>query len=113
MGAIPEDEEDSLLSTRKRKKRSSDRKQALAATKRGLSGKWVVLGLAGLAIAAGIFIYHLRYTNTDNATATQSVEAESNKVSSPSRDDVFRKMIGSWRRVDGGYIIDIQRIDAN
>jgi len=106
-------DEESLLSTRKRNKRPSDRKQALASTKRGLSGKWVVLGLAGLAIAAGIFIYHLRYTNTDNATVTQSVEAESNKVSSPSKDDVFRKMIGSWRRVDGGYIIDIQRIDAN
>ena len=106
-------DEESLLSSRKRKKRSSDRKPTLASTKRGLSGKRMVLGLAGLAIAAGIFIYHLQYTNTDNATVTQSVEAESNKVTSLSKDDVFRNLIGSWRRVDGGYIIDIQRIDAN
>jgi len=113
LSAIPENEEESLLSTRQRKKRPSDRKQALASTKRGLSGKWVVLGLAGLALAAGIFIYHVQYTNTENATATQSVEAESNKITSPSKDDVFRKLIGSWRRVDGGYIIDIQRIHAN
>jgi len=101
------------LSTRKKKKRPSDRKQALASTKRGLSGKWVVLGLAGLAIAGGIFIYHLRNANIDNATVTQSVEAESNKVTSPSKDNAFRNLIGSWRRVDGGYIIDIRRIGAN
>jgi hypothetical protein len=69
--------------------------------------------LAGLAVAAGILIYHFRYANTDKATITQSVEAKGNKVTSPSKDDLFRNLIGSWRRVDGGYIIDIRRINAN
>jgi hypothetical protein len=73
----------------------------------------MVLGLAGLAIAASIFIYNFRYTHTDSETVTQSLKAESNKVTLPTKDDVFSNLIGSWRRVDGGYIIDIHRIDAN
>jgi hypothetical protein len=73
----------------------------------------VVLGLAGLAVAAGSFIYHFRYANTDKATITQSVEAKGKNVTSPSRDDLFRNLIGSWHRVDGGYIIHIRGINAN
>ena len=101
------------MSTLKKKKRPSGRKTTPAATKSGLWGRWVILGLAGLAVAAGILIYHFRYANTDKATITQSVEAKGKKVTSPSRDDLFRNLIGSWRRVDGGYIIDIRRIDTN
>ena len=86
---------------------------APASKKRGLSAKWVILGLAGLAVVAGIFIYHFRYANTDSAKATQSVEAKGNRATSPSGDNAFKKLIGSWRRLDGGYIIDIRRIDAN
>ena len=106
-------DEESFLSTRKKKKRPSGRTATPAATKRGLWGRWVILGLAGLAVAAGIFIYHFRYANTDKATITQSVEARGNKATSLSRDDAFRDLVGRWRRVDGGYIIDIRRIGAN
>ena len=101
------------MSTRKKKKRPSGRTATPASTKRGLWGRWVILGLAGLTVAAGIFIYHFRYANTDKATITQSVEAKDNKATSLSKDDAFRDLVGSWRRVDGGYIIDIRRIDTN
>ena len=101
------------MSTRKKKKRPSVRKAAPASQKRGRSAKWVILGLAGVAVGAGILIYHLRYANTDKATITQSAEAKGKKATSLSKDDAFRDLIGSWRRVDGGYIIDIRRIDAN
>jgi len=101
------------LSTRKKKKRPSVRKAAPASQKRGRSAKWVILGLAGVAVGAGILIYHLRYANTDSTQATQSVEAKGNRATSPSGDNAFKKLIGSWRRLDGGYIIDIRRIDAD
>jgi hypothetical protein len=101
------------LSTRKNKKRPSGRKAAPAATKGGISAKWVILGLAGLAVVAGIFIYHFRYANTDSTKATQSAEAKGDRAASPSGNNAFKKLIGSWRRVDGGYVIDIRRIDAD
>jgi hypothetical protein len=106
-------DEESFLSTRKKKKRPYGRKATPASNKRGVLGRWVVLGLAGLTVAAGTFIYYVRYANTDKAKITQSVEAKGNKATSLSRDDAFRDLVGSWRRVDGGYIIDIQRIGAN
>jgi hypothetical protein len=101
------------LSTWKKKKQPSGRKVTPASKKRVLSAKWVILGLAGVAVAAGILIYHLRYANTDSTKASQSVEAKGNRATSPSGDNAVKKLIGSWRRLDGGYIIDILRIDAD
>ena len=101
------------MSTRKKKKRPFGRKATPASKKRGLSAKWVILGLAGVAVAAGILIYHLRYANTDSTKASQSAEAKGDRATSPSGDNAFKKLIGSWRRLDGGYIIDIRRIDAD
>ena len=69
--------------------------------------------MAGVAVAAGILIYHLRYANTDSTKASQSVEAKGNRATSPSGDNAVKKLIGSWRRLDGGYISDILRIDAD
>ena len=101
------------MSTWKKKKQPSGRKVTPASKKRVLSAKWVILGLAGVAVAAGILIYHLRYANTDSTKASQSVEAKGNRATSPSGDNAVKKLIGSWRRLDGGYIIDILRIDAD
>ena len=101
------------MSTRKRKKQLSSRKPAQTSSTRGISAKWVILGLAGLAVVAGIFIYHFRYANTDSTKATQPVEAKGDRATSPSGDDAFKNLIGRWRRVDGGYIIEIRLIDAN
>ena len=67
----------------------------------------------GLAIAAGIFLYYSQYADSRQATATTSGESSSEKVELPLKDDQFRNLIGRWRRVDGGYIIDIRRIGAN
>ena len=101
------------MSTRKKKKSNSGRKLAPASTKRGFPGIWVVLGSVGLAIAAGIFLYHFRYTDSHQATATTSGESSSEQAISTLKADQFRNLIGRWRRVDGGYIIDIRRIGAN
>jgi hypothetical protein len=100
------------LSTRKKKKRPVSRKPAPASSKKRFPVIWVVLGSVGLAIAAGIFLYYLRYADSRQATATTSGESSSEKAAS-TIDDQFRNLIGRWRRVDGGYIIDIRRIDAN
>jgi hypothetical protein len=101
------------LSTRKKKKRNTGRKPAPASSKRRFPVIWVVLGSVGLAIAASIFLYHFRHTDLHQATATTSEESSSEKVASTLKDIQFGNLIGRWRRVDGGYIIDIRRIGAN
>jgi hypothetical protein len=72
-----------------------------------------VLGSVGLAIAAIIFLYHLRHTDSHQANASKTQESSSEKVALPLKNDQFGNLIGRWRRVDGGYIIDIRRIGAN
>jgi hypothetical protein len=101
------------LSTRKKKKRHVSRKPAPTSSKRRFPVIWVVLGSVGLAIAASIFLYHLRYADSRQATATTSGESSSEKAASTLKDIQFGNLIGRWRRVDGGYIIDIRRIGAN
>jgi hypothetical protein len=101
------------LSTRKKKKRPVSRKPAPASSKKRFPVIWVVLGSVGLAIAAGIFLYYLRYADSRQATATTSGESSSEKAASTLKDIQFGNLIGRWRRVDGGYIIDIRRIGAN
>jgi len=101
------------LGTRKKKKRNTGRKPAVASSKRRFPVIRVVLGLVGLAILASIFFYHFRYTDSLQATATKSGESSSEKAISALKANQFSNLIGRWRRVDGGYIIDIRRIDAN
>jgi hypothetical protein len=97
----------------KKKKRNSGRKPAPTSSKRRFPVIWVVLGSVGLAIAAGIFLYHSRHTDSSQANATKSGESSSEKAISTLKADQFRNLIDRWRRVDGGYIIEIRRIDAN
>ncbi len=101
------------MSTRKKKKRHVSRKPAPTSSKRRFPVIWVVLGSVGLAIAAGIFLYYLQYADSRQATATTSGESSSEKVASTLKDIQFGNLIDRWRRVDGGYIIDIRRIGAN
>ena len=101
------------MSTRKKKKRHVSRKPVPASSIKRFPVIWVVLGSVGLAIAAGIFLYYLRYADSRQATATTSGESSSEKAISTLKADQFGNLIGRWRRVDGGYIIDIRRIGAN
>ena len=101
------------MSTRRKKRRHVSRKPAPTSSKRRFPVIWVALGSVGLAIAAGIFLYYLQSADSHQATATTAGESSSEKVALPLKDDQFRNLIGRWRRVDGGYIIDIRRIGAN
>jgi len=98
---------------RKEKKRNTGRKPATRSLKRRFPVIWVVLGSVGLAVAAGIFLYHFRYADSRQATATTSGESSSDKEASTLKDIQFGNLIGRWRRVDGGYIIHISGINAN
>ena len=98
---------------RKKKKRNAGRKPATTSLKRRFPIIWVVLGSVGLAIAAGIFLYYFRYADSLKATATTTGESSSDKVASTQKGIQFGNLIGRWRRMDGGYIIDIRRIGAN
>ena len=102
------------MSTCKKKKRNTGRKPDPASSKRRFPVIWVVLGSLGLAIAASIFLYNFRHADSHQATTTTSEEPNNEKVESTLKAaDQYRNLIGRWRRVDGGYIIDIQRIGAN
>ncbi len=100
------------MSTRKKKRRHVSRKPAPTSSKRRFPVIWLALGSVGLAIAAGIFLYYLQYADSRQATATTAGESSSEKAMPTLKDDQFRNLIGRWRRVDGGYIIHIRRINA-
>lgn len=65
---------------------------------------WIILGVLGLVIAAGLVVYNLRQTDTDQTTPPASGETKA--VASGD----FDKLIGRWQRTDGGYIIEIRSI---
>ena len=101
------------MSTRRKKRRHVSHKPVAASSIKRFPVICVALGSVGLAIAAGIFLYYLQSADSHQATATTSRQSGSEKVMSTLKDDQFGNLIGRWRRVDGGYIIDIRRIGAN
>jgi hypothetical protein len=95
------------MGSRKKKKRKTVRKTVPASSKPRFPVIWIILGVLGLAVAAGIILYNLGQTDTRQ---TESPASEDPKTG-VSGD--FGKLLGRWRRADGGYIIEIRRIDAN
>ena len=95
------------MSSRKKKKRKTGRKPAPASSKPRFPVVWIISAVLGLAIATGFIIYNLRQTDTDQATPSASGELKTGVFGD------FDKLIGRWRRADGGYIIEIRRIGAN
>jgi hypothetical protein len=95
------------MSSRKKKKRKTGRKPVPASPKSRFPVVWIILGMLGLVIAAGLILYSLRQTDTDQTTPPASGETKA--VAS----DDFDKLIGRWQRTDGGYIIEIRSIGAN
>jgi hypothetical protein len=72
-----------------------------------------VLGLAVLVIAAGTILYIFQSTDTRQTKTSPPGESRTENVAPSAEIDKFNNLIGRWRRVDGGYMIDIRRIDAN
>jgi hypothetical protein len=101
------------LSKKKRKKTPSRPRHAPVTNRRGFPGKWVVLGLAVLVIAAGTILYIFQSTDTRQTKTSPPGESRTENVAPSAEIDKFNNLIGRWRRVDGGYMIDIRRIDAN
>jgi hypothetical protein len=101
------------LSKKKTKKTQSRPRHAPATNRRGLPGKWVVLCLAVLVIAAGTILYIFQSTDTRQTKTSPPGESRTENVAPSAEIDKFNDLIGRWRRVDGGYMIDIRRIDAN
>ena len=101
------------MSKKKRKKPSPRHTHAPATNRRGLPGKWVVFCLAVLVLAAGTILYIYQSIDTGQSKAPPSGESRPENVAPSRENDKFNNLIGRWQRVDGGYIIDIRRIDAN
>ena len=101
------------MSKKKRKKPPSRPRRAPATNRRGLPGKLVVPGLAALVIAAGTILYIFQSTDTRQTKTSSPGESRTENVAPSAEIDKFNNLIGRWRRVDGGYMIDIRRIDAN
>jgi len=73
----------------------------------------VVFCLAVLILAAGTILYIYQSTDTRQSKAQPSGESRPENVAPSRENDKFNNLIGRWQRVDGSYIIDIRRIDAN
>lgn len=95
------------MGSRKKKKRKTGRKPVPASSKPRFPVVWIILGVIGLVIATSLVVYNLRQTDTDQATPSASGEPKTG-ISGD-----FDRLIGRWRRSDGGYIIEIRKIDAN
>ncbi len=68
----------------------------------------VLLGAAGL-FAAGYFSMDARI----KASQSQKVDASDQQDASRPAAPEYRSLIGRWQRTDGGYIIDIRKVEPN
>ena len=95
------------MGSRKKKKRKTGRKPVPAPSRPRFSLIWIISIVLGLAIASSFITYTLRQTDTGPATPSATGEPKT-RISGD-----FDKLIGRWRRTDGGYIIEVRGIDAN
>lgn len=92
----------------KKRKKKSGRKSTGAPQKQRFPLKWAILTVAVAIGAAGLIVYHLALTESDQTPVTATGEVESG----PTATIGFDKLIGRWLRPDGGYVIEIRNISS-
>lgn len=98
------------MGSRKPKKRSRKGK-ASSQEGRNILRLLLLLIFAGLAITGGLLVFN-KYANEQNQKAAISASHSASKSDAPTvTPDNLRKLVGRWVRPDGGYVIDIRRVD--
>jgi len=101
------------MSSRKNKKRRSNRKPVHVPPKKRFPVIWVFLIIVVAVGTAILVVGNLRSTGQDQAAKSDAKMPEAQSTSAPERDSGFDNLIGRWLRPDGGYIIEIRKIGAD
>ena len=96
----------------KKSKKQSHGGKASSRERRRFPTLLLTLVFAGAAVAGALLVFY-NYTNKANEKTPISASHSSRESIAPTgTTDNFRKLVGRWVRPDGGYVIDIRRVDA-
>lgn len=99
------------MGSKKSKKRSHGGKVS-SRKRRRFPTLLLIMVCAGVAVAGALLVFY-KYTNeADEKTPISASHSSSESNASTVTTDNFRKLVGRWVRPDGGYVIDIRRVDA-
>ena len=91
----------------RKSKRQNYRGKASSRKRRSLPTLLLIIVCAGAVIAGGLLVFN-KYVNEANQEAPHSSSESDAPTVMP---DDLRRLIGRWVRPDGGYVIDIRRVD--
>jgi len=97
------------LRHRKPNGRQPRRKKGNASSQKPLSAKWLVGGIVLLVMVAGVLFYSQWGPEGQKSTLVKASADNPHPVADAGRDD-FTDLIGRWRRVDGGYRLEIRQV---
>jgi hypothetical protein len=95
----------------RKSKRENYRGKASSRKRRTFPTLLLIIICAGVVIAGGLLVFN-KYVDEANHEAAISAAHSSSESNSPTvTPDDSRRLIGRWVRPDGGYVIDIRRVD--
>ena len=100
------------MGSKKSKKRSRTGK-ASSRKRRNFPTLLLIIVCAGVAIA-GVLVLFNKYPSETHKKPGISATGPSNRSNAPTATpENLRKLVGRWVRPDGGYVIDIRKVDVD
>ena len=100
------------MSSRKKKKQKPGRRTDQQTSNRRFPVLRIAPIVVILAVAASLVIYHLKQSDPDGAPSPDSGVSKGRRVASSEKGGNFQNLIGRWQRPDGGYVIEIRKVDS-
>jgi hypothetical protein len=91
----------------RKSKKQNHRGKASSRKRRSFPKFLLIMVCAGIVIAAGLLVFN-KYVDEANQEAVHSPGESDAPTVTP---DNMQRLIGRWVRPDGGYVIDIRRVD--
>jgi hypothetical protein len=73
----------------------------------------LIIVCAGAAVAGGLLVFNKDANEADQKTAISASDSSSESNAPTAAPDNLRKLVGRWVRPDGGYVIDIRKVDVD
>jgi hypothetical protein len=98
---------------KKKSRKRSHRGEASSHKRRNFPRLLLITVCVGVPIAGGLLVFN-KYTNeADQKTAISASDSSSESNAPTAAPDNLRKLVGRWVRPDGGYVIDIRKVDVD
>ncbi len=91
----------------KKSKKHGHASEASSRKRRSFPTLFLIMVCAGVVIAGGLLVFYMYVDEADQEAAHSSSGSDAPTVT----PDNMRGLIGRWVRPDGGYVIDIRRVD--